>query len=76
MTGRRLHHIGRLQIAPAFNLCLVSILRITLEIFLGHLSGGRALSSELLADEGNSGHAPLKRGKGGQAIARAPQSDV
>ena len=61
MTGRRLHHIGRLQIAPAFDSCLISILGVALEIFLGELSGGRALPSELLANEGIFGHALLKR---------------
>ena len=29
-----------------------------------------------IAAAGEGGHAPLKRGLGGQAIARAPQSDI
>jgi hypothetical protein len=55
--------ILRLQMAPALYLGLVPVLGESLEIFLGHLSGGRALPGELLADVWVSGHALLKRGR-------------
>jgi hypothetical protein len=42
--------ISRLQIAPAFNLGLISILRVSFEIFLGELPRVRLLAGELLAD--------------------------
>src|ERR1700732_3153423 len=52
--------IRRLQIAPAFDLCLISVFWVTLEIFRGHLSSGRALLGELLTNEGISGHCSLR----------------
>src|SRR5258708_1784929 len=55
--------------APALDLGLVTVLGEALEVFCGQLSCGVALSGELLADERVSGHPPLKRSRGGQAIA-------
>jgi hypothetical protein len=55
--------IFRLQEAPSLDLRQVPVLREALEIILGHLSGGRSLPSELLANEGIAGHALLKRGR-------------
>ena len=48
--------ICRLQMAPAFDLGLVSILRVAFEIFLGQFPGGRMLLGELFPNEGVSGH--------------------
>jgi hypothetical protein len=52
---------------PAFNLCSISILREALKIFLGELWRRRLLPGELLANEGISGHVPLKRSAAGHA---------
>jgi hypothetical protein len=41
----------RLQVAPALDFRLLSIFWEALEIFRGHLFGGRALFGEFLADE-------------------------
>jgi hypothetical protein len=49
----------RLQVTPTFDFGLELFLRESLEIFLGQLSGGRALPCELLPDDGVSGHAPM-----------------
>ena len=48
--------VGRLQVAPALDPGLVSVLWVALEILIGGLSGHRALPGELLADEGVSRH--------------------
>ena len=48
--------ILRLQLAPAFDLGPVLLLREPLEIFLGMVPGGRALLGEFLADERVSWH--------------------
>jgi hypothetical protein len=41
--------VRRLQVTPAFNLCLISVFG--LKIFLGQFPGGRLLPGEFLADE-------------------------
>jgi hypothetical protein len=68
--------ILRLQVAPALDFGLVAVLWEPLEIFLGRLSGGRALPCELLADEGVSGHAAIKAqaGSAGPAIMASPRT--
>src|SRR5258705_10792070 len=54
---------------PALDLGLVSIFWEALEIFDRQLFGGRAVPSEILADEWVIRHGPpSKRGLGGQAI--------
>src|SRR5258705_9061756 len=50
----------RLQMAPALDLRLVSVLREALEIFRSELLGGRALPGELLSDERVSGHGAIE----------------
>src|SRR5258705_9228421 len=59
-----------LKVAPALNLGEVAAFREPLKVFRGELSSGDAQSGEFLADERVSGHAPLKRSRGGQAIPR------
>ena len=55
-------NVGRLQIAPAFDLCLISVFWEAPEILRGQLPGGGLFAGELFANEGIFGHAPLKRG--------------
>jgi hypothetical protein len=57
--------------APAFHFRLVPILRVAIEILLGELPRCRALPGELLANEGVSGHALLKRDLGRSATVPA-----
>src|SRR5258707_12097988 len=57
--------ILRLQVAPAFELGLVPLVREALVIFPNCLPGGRALLGELLADKWVSWHS---------AIRKAPES--
>jgi len=59
--------IRRLQIAPAFELGLISVFWEAAEILCGQLPGARVLPGELLANEGISGHALLKRGRTARA---------
>jgi hypothetical protein len=60
--------VGRLQEPPALDLGLISIVGVAPKVFPNEFSGGRALPGELLANEGISGHALLKRGLPEQAI--------
>jgi hypothetical protein len=66
------------EMTPALNFCEVTVFREPLEIFRRVLSSGDTQSGELLADERVSGHALLKRSKGGQAIAlcRGPRNNL
>src|SRR5258705_12216898 len=59
-----------MEVAPALNLGEVAAFREPLKVFRGELSGGYAQSGEFLADERVSGHVPLKRSRGGEAIPR------
>src|SRR5665213_1444402 len=56
--AKRLHrefNVRRLQITPAFDRCLISILRIALEIFLRQFPGGSVLLGELSRMKGSLG---------------------
>jgi hypothetical protein len=65
-----------LQVAPALDLGLISVLREARKILRRKLFGGRALPSEFLADERVSGHGAIKapRAAVGKLIADVEKS--
>jgi hypothetical protein len=55
--------VVRLEVAPALDFGEVTVLRKSLKVFRGELSGGDPQSGELFADVRVWGHAPLKRAR-------------
>jgi len=53
--------VNSLQMAPALDFGLVSILWEALEVFRGQLFGGRPLPGEFFADERVYGHGPAQQ---------------